>query len=56
MREGGDHCEGVVVGAGRAAVDYFAVAGAFEEFVGAGDEVGGVCVEASGEFEPDVDG
>ncbi|WP_331747618.1 hypothetical protein OG365_40995 (plasmid) [Streptomyces sp. NBC_00853] len=45
-----------MVGAGRAAVGDLALAEQLEEFVGAGHQVGGVHVEAAGEFEQDADG
>ncbi|MEV6731392.1 MULTISPECIES: hypothetical protein [unclassified Streptomyces] len=45
-----------MVGADRPAVDDLAVAGALEEFVGAGHQIGGVDVEALGEFGQDADG
>lgn len=55
VRERGEDGERVVVGAGRAAVGDLALAGQLEEFVGAGHPVGGVHVEAAGEFEQDAD-
>ncbi|WP_331723475.1 hypothetical protein [Streptomyces sp. NBC_00122] len=45
-----------MVGADRPAVDDLTVAGALEEFVGAGHQAGGADVEALGEFGQDADG